>query len=292
MNELLVVFYILATLAVAYLWIYPKFIGNNLSLMAWVDAVVTAIPILISAVLFWESDPTFRFLFAFDMNWFFYTLFALVIIEIPIFLLYLKARGLSKEYWSYLKRSTSLEGLTGGSISTASVKEVEKSLNDTRWDGLRSIRAKRVLLWGSNILILFGTGFLVGVGDNLWAIYSLIHILIIFAFWFLLRTSTRLVADAPDEALDEMLISRRDRAHVLAFRFFAAVTFTAGTALMTFAVVTDFQSDSDGFTYLLELTWPQVQAIFWAIFAYGTMLPSMAMLFLDIKREKGKNAKG
>lgn len=291
MNELLVVFYILATLAIAYLWIYPTFIGNNVRLMAWVDIPVTSIPILISAVLFWESDPTFRFLFAFDLNWFSYTLFALVLIELPIFLLYLKARGLSKEYWQLFKQQSSISG-SGFSMTMASVKEVEKNLNDSRWDGLRSIRAKRFLLWGSNILIMFGTGFLIGVGDNLWATYSLIHILIIFAFWFLLRTSTRLVADAPDEALDEMLISRRDRAHVLAFRFFAAATFAAGTALMVFAVVTDFQTDSDGFTYPLELTWPQVQAIFWAIFAYGTMLPSMAMLFLDIKREKEKSAKG
>lgn len=288
MNELLVVFYILATLTVAYLWFYPKFIGNNLTLMAWVDVLVTSIPIVISAALFWESDPAFKFLFAFDMNWFFYTLFALVLIETPIFLLYLKARGLSKEYWNYFKRSTSIESLTSGSITPASVREVEKSLNDTRWDGLRSIRAKRFLLWGSNISICFGTGFLVGVGDNLWATYSLIHILMIFAFWFLLRTSTRLVADAPDEALDEMMISRRDRAHVLAFRFFAALTFTAGTALMVFAVVTDFQPDSDGFTYLVALTWPQVQAIFWAIFAYATMLPSMAMLFLEIRKSKSR----
>ena len=70
MNELLVVFYILATLALAYLWIYPKYIGNNIKLMAWVDAVVTSIPIGISAILFWTSDPTFQ-LFTFELNWFF-----------------------------------------------------------------------------------------------------------------------------------------------------------------------------------------------------------------------------
>jgi uncharacterized membrane protein YhhN len=56
--------------------------------------------------------------------------------------------------------------------------------------------------------------------------------------------------------------------------------------------VTDFQPESNGFVYALTITWPQVQAVFWAVFAYGTMLPSMAMLFLDIKREKEKNAKG
>lgn len=286
MNELLVVFYILATLAIAYLWLYPTFIGNNVRLMAWVDIPVTSIPVIISAVLFWESDPAFRFFF-FDVNWFFFTILALTLIELPVFLLYLKARGLSNEYWQLFKAQNAITG-PGFLMGMADVKSVEQNLNDTRWDGLRSIRAKRFLLWGSNISIWFGTGFLIGVGDNLWATYSLIHILLIFAFWFLLRTSTRLVADAPDEALDEMMIGRRDRAHVLAFRFFAALTFTAGTALMVFAVVTDFHPDSDGFTYLLALTWPQVQAIFWAIFAYATMLPSMAMLFLEIRKSKSK----
>ncbi len=287
MNELLVVFYILATLAVAYLWFYPRFIGNNLQLMAWVDVAVTSIPVAISAILYWESDPTFRF-FVFELNWFFFTILALTIIELPIFLLYLKARGLSKAYWQLFKQQTSM---SGAGFTTASAKEVEKNLNDTRWDGLRSTGAKNFLLWASNLAIWFGTAFLILVGDNLWATYSLIHILVIFAFWFLLRKSVRLVADAPDEALDEMLISRRDRAHVLAYRFFAAFAFTAGTALMVFALVNDFQEDSDGFSYLLSITWPQVQALFWLIFAYSTMLPSMAMLFLDIKREKGRNAK-
>jgi uncharacterized membrane protein YhhN len=61
---------------------------------------------------------------------------------------------------------------------------------------------------------------------------------------------------------------------------------------MVFAIVTDFQPESNGFVYALTITWPQVQAVFWAVFAYSTMLPSMAMLFLDIKREKEKNAKG
>lgn len=287
MNELLVVFYILATLAVAYLWFYPKFIGNNLKLMAWVDIIVTSIPVGISAILFWQTDPTFRF-FVFDLNWFFFTVLALTIIELPIFLLYLKARGLSKAYWELFKQQSSM---SGAGLTTASVREVEKNLSDTRWDGLRSIGAKSFLLWSSNLTIWFGTAFLILVGDNLWATYSLIHILVIFTFWFLLRKSVRLVADAPDEALDEMLISRRDKAHVLAYRFFAAFAFIAGTALMVFAVVNDFQVESDSFTYLLSITWPQVQAVFWLIFAYATMLPSMAMLFLDINREKKRNAK-
>ena len=279
-NELLVVFYILATLAVAYLWFYPKVIGNNVKLMAWMDILVTGIPVGISALLFWSADPTFRLVF-FDANWFFFTIIAMFVIELPIFLLYLKARGLSEQYWAMFK------GQMAGSDAawaSASPKSVEKQLNDTKWDGLRTRGAKQFLLWGSNIVTLFGTGFLFGVGDNQWAAYALIHILLIFVFWFLLRTSVRLIADAPDDVLDEMMIDQRNRSYLVAYRWLTAAVFTAITALMVFAIFTDFQPASDGFNYLLEFTWPQVQAIFWLFAAYTFMLPSMAMISLELKR--------
>jgi hypothetical protein len=279
-NELLVVFYILATLAVAYLWFYPKVIGNNVKLMSWMDILVTGIPVGISAVLFWNENPSFNLVF-FDANWFFFTIIAMVLIETPIFLLYLKARNLSREYWSMFKGQ--LAG-SDAAWASASVKSVEKQLDDTKWDGLRTSGAKRFLLWSSNIVILFGTGFLMAVGDNGWASYSLIHILLIFVFWFLLRKSVRLIADAPDDVLDEMMIAQRNRSYLVAFRWLTALAFTAITALMAYAIFTDFQADSDGFNYVLEFTWPQVQAIFWIFAAYTFMLPSMAMISLELKK--------
>jgi len=281
-NELLVIFYILATLAIAYLWFYPKVIGNNVKLMAWMDILVTGIPVAISAVLFWSEDPNFRFLF-FDTNWFVYTVLAMTVIELPIFLLYLRARGLSKQYWAMFRGQMSG---SDAAWASASVKSVEKQLDDTRWDGLRTRGAKQFLLWGSNIVILFGTGFLMGVGDNRWSAYSLIHILLIFVFWFLLRKSVRLIADAPDEALDEMMVAQRNRSYLVAFRWLTALVFSAITALMVYAIFSDFQTDSDGFNYLLAFTWPQVQAVFWIFAAYTFTLPSMAMISLELKKAK------
>jgi hypothetical protein len=284
-NELLVVFYILVTLAVAYLWFYPKVIGNNVKLMAWVDIVVSGIPIAISGVLFWQSDPVFK-VFGWDFNWFFFTLFALIVIELPIFWAYLKARGLSKQYWEAM--GFGAKGSADAGWSTASVKEVEKQLNDTKWDGLRTPGAKRALLWGTNIVVLFGTGFLFSVGDNAWAAYSLIHILLIFVAWFLLRQSVRLIADAPEEALDERMIAQRNNSYLIAFRWLAGLSVAIATALMTFAIFSDAQLDSDGFNYQLALTWPQVQAVFWLIFGYTFMLPSMAMISLELTKNRSK----
>lgn len=283
-NEILVVFYILATLAAAYLWFYPKVIGDNVKLMAWIDILVTGIPVGISALLFWTENPVFRFII-FDTNWFIFTILAMVAIELPIFIFYLKARGLSQQYWAMFKGQ-----MTGSDAAwaSASAKSVEKQLNDTQWDGLRTRGAKQFLFWGSNISILFGTGFLLVVGDNAWASYSLIHILLIVVFWFLLRQSVRLVADAPDEALDEMLIEKRNESYVVAFRWLAAIGFGMVTALMAFAIYSDTQPDSDGFSYLLEFTWPQVQAVFWLFAGYAFMLPSLAMLSIELKKGSRK----
>ena len=281
MNELLVVFYILATLAVAYLWLYPKYVGNNIKLMAWVDVVVTSIPIGISAILFWASDPVFQ-LFSFELNWFVYTLVVLLAIELPIFILYLKARGLTKAYLQALRGDFSGDGLW----ASASAKSVEKQLNDTKWDGLRTSGAKRFLLISSNIALIGGTVFLLQVGDNGWSAFSLIHILLVFVFWFLLRQSVRLVSEAPDEALDEMLLQKRNQSFVIAYRWLSTISFGAVTALMVYAIVVDFETNGDGFNHLLSFTWPQVQALFWLVFGYSFMLPSMAMLSQELKKEK------
>ena len=284
-NELLVVLYILLTLAFAYLWFYPKVVGERVKLMAWMDVVVTGIPVAISALLFWESDPTLRLLI-FDLNWFFFTVLAMFAIELPIFLLYLRARGLNEKYWAMFRIAP--KGSPDAAWASASVESVEKQLNDTRWDGLRTASGKRVLLWGSNIMILFGTGYLWLVGDSGWAAYSLIHILLIFVFGFLLRQSVRLVADAPEEALDEMLIQLRDRSYLVAYRWLSVLAFLAASALLAYSIFSDFQDGSDGFNYLLAFTWPQVQAVFWLIGAYVFMMPSMAMVAVQLKREKGR----
>lgn len=287
MNELLVVFFVLATITFAYLFVYPKYCGENVKLMAWLDVAFTTVPIGLAALVFWESNPVFRFIF-FDTNWFFFTVLTILIIELPVLWFYLRARGLS--FWAYALQGSKKSADEAWAL--ASTKSVEKQLSDTKWDGLRTPAAKRSLLWGSNLVIAFGTGFLLFVGDNLWASYLLIHILLLFVSWFLLRQSVRLVADAPEEALDERMIRQRDRSYLVAFRWLAAIAVVLVQLLVFFAIFTDFQSGSDGFNYQIAFTWPQVQAIFWLVLGYALMLPSMAMLSLELqKTQKAKRKK-
>jgi hypothetical protein len=136
--------------------------------------------------------------------------------------------------------------------------------------------------------LLAGTIFLIVVGDNSWTALSLIYILLLFTFWFLLRQSVRLVADAPAEALDERLIRIRDRSYVIAYRWLSMLGLLLATALVYFSIYTDFQTEIDRFSYNIPLTWPQVQAIFWLIFAYTAMLPSMAVIGQELSKKGTK----
>lgn len=285
MNESLVIFVVLSVLAASYFWIYPKYAGNDVKKMAWFDAGLGFIPLGISAILFWESDPSFNMIF-FETNWFWFTLIVLVVLELPLFFWYLKARGLGRQYWAMMGFGSSDSPDAGW--ATASAKQVQKQLSDTQWDGLRTRGAKIFLLIASNAVLVVGTIFLFLAGDNAWTALSLIYILLIFVLWSLLRQCVRLVADAPEEALDERLIRIRDRSYVIAYRYLALLVLGLATALLAFSIVTDSQPESDGFNYSIPLTWPQVQAIFWLIFAYAAMLPSMAVISQELAKKGRK----
>jgi hypothetical protein len=278
MNELIVIFVIIVTLAIGYLLVYPKVAGNDVRKMVWLDVALTLIPFIISALLFWQSDPAFSLIF-FSTNWFFFTLVTLAIIEIPVLILYLKARGLSREYWKLMVSSPTWSGRPAR-------EKVERALDDVRWDGLRTRGSKIFLLVGSNFVLIVGTVALFLMDDTPWTSYVLIQIALIFINWFLLRKSVRLIADAPEEFLDERLVQVRNRAYVLAYRLLGGLLLTALTALLVFAIVTDFSPDSDGFTYEVTVTWTQLQGAFWLFCGYALMLPSMAVIWRDISRKE------
>jgi hypothetical protein len=273
MNELIVIFVIIVTLAVGYLVVYPRVAGNDVRKMAWLDVALTLVPFIVSALLFWQSDPAFSLIF-FDTNWFFFTLITMTVIEIPVLTLYLRARGLGREYWQMMWRQGS---------SRASV---DKELDDVRWDGLRTRGSKIFLLVGSNFVLIVGTVALFLMDDTPWTAYVLIQIALIFINWFMLRKSVRLIADAPEEFLDERLVQVRNQAYVLAYRLLGGLLLTALTALLVFAIVTDFSPDSDGFTYEVTVTWTQLQGAFWLFCGYALMLPSMAVIWRDISRKE------
>jgi hypothetical protein len=132
--------------------------------------------------------------------------------------------------------------------------------------------------------VILGTTFLVFVGDNKWAGLIMFYIVILMIFWALLRRAVRLITEAPDDALDERMIQERNSVYYRAYQYLFGVSSVLVAALLGYSVATDLFDDGDGFNYEINLTWPQINAIFWLIFGYAYMLPSMIMAWREANR--------
>lgn len=276
MSELSIVAFNLIALATAYLYIYPKYGGNDVKRLAWLDIAVGGIALLVLAPFNWGSPSDYTFI-DFDTSWWIFAILTYALLELPLFYFYVKARGLGAEYRNLLKSSV-------GITDVASEKSVRKQLSDTKWDGLRTRGALRFLVFGANITMIAGTIFLFRVGDNRWASLLILYIIALFVFWFLLRTAVRLIPDAPDRALDERLIQERNSVYHRAYQYLVGVSAVLAGALLGYAIAQDLLNDSDGFNYTLPLTWPQINAIFWLVFGYSYMLPSLIMAWRESAR--------
>lgn len=276
MSELSIVIVNLVALAIAYLYIYPKYAGNDVKKMAWLDTAVGGVALLVLAPFNWGSPSEYTFI-AFDTSWWIFAILSYALLELPLFYFYVKARGLGPEYRNLFKSS-------GGFTEMASEKSVRKQLSDTKWDGLRTRGALRFLVFGTNITVILGTTFFFLVGDNGWASLIILYIIAIFVFWFLLRTAVRLIPDAPDSALDERLIQERNSVYHRAYQYLFGVSAVLAGALLGYSIAEDLFNDSDGFNYTLQLTWPQINAIFWLVFGYAYMLPSLIMAWRESRR--------
>jgi len=253
-----------------YFWLFPKVAKNDVKKMAWLD-LATMVPVFgIIALLFMGTEEKFSLIF-FETNWFVFTIVIYAAIELPLFSWYLKSRNLGREYLNEFK---------GGDWFTGtSEKAVSKQLNDTKWNWIRTNEVQSILVITANLSIISGTVFLILVGDNKWSLrLALLHMIAIGVFWGLLHQSTRLVADAPEPALDERMIQDRNKSHFQAYRILFCLIMLGLIGLEIFAISSDVQNTSvDGFLYNLELTWPQIQAIFWFYLGYAITLPSMVL---------------
>lgn len=276
MSELSITAFNLIALVTAYLYIYPKYAGNDVKRLAWLDTAVGGVALLVLAPFNWDSPSDYTFI-DFDTSWWIFAILTYALLELPLFYFYVKARGLGAEYRNLFRSN-------GGLTEMASEKSVRKQLSDTKWDGLRTRGALRFLVFGTNITMIAGTIFLFRVGDNGWASLVILYIIAIFVFWFLLRTAVRLIPDAPDRALDERLIQERNSVFHRAYQYLFGVSAALAGALLGYSISEDLFNDSNGFNYTLQLTWPQINAIFWLVFGYAYMLPSLIMAWRESKR--------
>jgi len=273
-----------AVMVIAYFIVYPRFGGDDLKRIAWLDLAIGLMTLGILAPFNWGSENNYTLLPNWDVSWWIFAIVTYGVIELPLFTTYLSRRGLWSSYKESMREPFSMSALT----STASNKSVHKQLVDTKWDWMRKPKFMRRLVIAANLWMLGATTFLVGVGDNKWASLGLLHVAAVFIFWSMLRTSVRLITDARDEALDERMISQRNKTYFTAYQLISTLIATLLTGLMVFVILQDSGADGDGFNYQLNLTWPQVQALFWLIWGYIFMAPSMVMAWRESKRLSNK----
>jgi hypothetical protein len=282
MSELQILGANAAVLALAYFFVYPRFGGDDVKRIGWLDLTIGLTTLGILAPFNWGSEDEFTLLPNWDVPWWIFAIVTYAVLEIPLFAIYFTRRGLWASYMDGVKEGFSSETWTTG----ASTKAVRKQLVDTKWDWIRKPRFMRNLVIAANLWMLFATIFLAQVGDNVWASLSILHMAVLFIFWFLLRTSVRLISEAGDEALDERMITERNQTYFKAYRTFTMIAAGLLTGFMIYVVTRDSTPGSDGFNYQFSLTWPQTQALFWFIWGYAFMLPSMLMAWKESRNSR------
>lgn len=152
-------------------------------------------------------------------------------------------------------------------------RRVQTVMRDHSYDRLRT-RQARYLLAGTLLsgLAAAPVAFLLG---GSWA--GLPVVLACTVLWLTLRISLRLVADLPEEYLDERQSRIRNRAHVEAYQWLsAAAVLTAGAGLLAFII-----QGKDPETDTVALSWDQANALFSFIAALALTLPSIVVALRD-----------
>lgn len=98
--------------------------------------------------------------------------------------------------------------------------------------GMIPPRSRRLLLaYGYVFAVAVAAGAALGLRGKPAAVVQLVALIAMVSLWLALRRSTRLVIDAPPEAVDELRGRLRDRVFVLAYQLLAVVVIVIAALL-------------------------------------------------------------
>jgi hypothetical protein len=94
-------------------------------------------------------------------------------------------------------------------------------------------RPRRLLLaYGYVFAVAVAAGAAIGLRGRAAAVVQLVALIAMVWLWFALRRATRLVVDAPGDAVDELRGRLRDRVFVLAYQLLAVVVIVIAALLI------------------------------------------------------------
>ncbi len=148
-------------------------------------------------------------------------------------------------------------------------------MRDTKWDWMRTRPARRTIVGVMIALLLAIPLSWIFLPD----LVALGVIGLAGLAWWALRMSVRVIADLPEEFLDERQARMRDRAYVESYKWFAALTLIAATAALIWFIVA---SENDVVT--VDITWGGAMAIFWTFEGLALTLPSIVLALREPDR--------
>jgi hypothetical protein len=275
MNELIAIAIVVGYMAIGYLFVYPR--AKSVSALRWLDALFGLLTLGTVGAIYFTSDPQFNLVF-FNTNWFVFTLVLIVLFETPLWYFYMKAHP-------HQGTIAQLYGMASDPKSKKVAKNIDTVMNDTKWDGIRTARAQRILVV-LGVISLVGAPTLFWFEDFVKPGIGILGVIPIFLIWWLLRISVRLVADAPDEYLDEFQVRQRDRTYLHSFRILAALVSALAVPLMIFVISMDYVSIDSIDYYEISLTFGQVNAIIWLILGLVILVPNLVLAWNQAKAVK------
>jgi hypothetical protein len=155
----------------------------------------------------------------------------------------------------------------------AVAERAERVLSDQRFPALRTRRARVALVVAQVVTIVLMP--VVWLAAD--AVAGMAMVIVSMVVLSLLRRSVRVVADLPDDVLDERLRGRRNAAYLEAYRYFDGLLMVAAAVgLFAFLLNAD---ETDVWT--VDLTWGMVMGAFWTLTVMGLALPSMAVALMS-----------
>jgi hypothetical protein len=272
MNELLALAIIGGYMAVGYLFVYPR--AKTIGQLRWLDVLFSVLSIGTVGAIFWSTDPSFS-LVAVETNWFVFALVAYIVIETPLWYFYMKAhpeQGTIAQLYGFARKN----------VSEKTAASIDQIMRDTKWDAMRTARAQKLLVVAA-ALSLVASPVLFWYEDFIKPGIGILSVLPIFLCWWLLRISVRLVADAPDEYLDELQIRQRDRTYLYSFRALAGIVTALAIALMIVTISKDVNTVGQVEYYDFSVTFGQVNAIIWSILGSTILVPNMILAWNQSK---------
>lgn len=266
MNEIIAILIVAAVQSIAYFAVYPRL--KNITGLRIADVIFSFIAIALVGLLSMFTNSNFWF-FGFEANWLLFAFIVYVVLETPAWYFYMKAhpeQGTIAELYGISKKSNSKK----------LAKNIDSLMRDTKWNRIRSGRAQKVLVV-LGVLSLIAAPVAFWFEELIKPGIGILFVIPIFLIWWLLRISVRLVADAPDEYLDEFQVMQRDRTYLKSFRILAVIVSALAVTLMVSVISMDSISNGNSEYWQIQLNFGQVNAIIWSLLGATILIPNMVL---------------